>query len=70
MLFSNVGILVGIILCFLLLICYPKLIYLYVFLAFLVLLGFSFYLLKAIDLRVSYWNSQSVFSGIIIDNET
>lgn len=69
MLYANVGILVGMILCFLLLICYPKLIYFYIFLAFLVLLGFSFYLLKSIETRVQYWKGQQVQSGIIIDDE-
>jgi hypothetical protein len=70
MLYANVGVLVGVVLCFLLLICYPRLIYFYIFLAFIVLLGFSFYLLKSIEQRVNYWNSNSVYSGAIIEDET
>lgn len=68
MLYTNVGVLVGIILCFLLMICYPKLLYFYILSTFLILLGFSFYLLKSIEQRVSFWNSQSVYSGAIIDD--
>lgn len=70
MLYTNVGVLVGIILFFLLMICYPKLLYFYILLTFLILLGFSFYLLKSIEQRISFWNSQSVYSGAIIDDET
>lgn len=68
MAYANVGIFVGIVLCFLLLICYPKLTYLYIFLGFLTLLGFSFYLLKSSELRVSFWSSNSVSSGPIIQD--
>lgn len=70
MLYANVGTVVGIIFCLLLLICYPKLLYLYTFVGFLVLLGFSFYLLKSIEQRVKYWNNNGVYSGIILDDET
>lgn len=52
MLYMNIGIVVGCILLYSLLICYPKLFYAYTFTAFLVLLGFAFYLLKTINDRV------------------
>lgn len=66
MAYANVGIFVGIVLCFLLLICYPKLAYFYIFLGFLILLGFSFYLLKSVEQRVSFWKSNKVETGPII----
>ncbi len=70
MAYVNVGIFVGIIISFLLLICYPKLAYFYIFLGFLVLLGFSFYLLKSIEQRVNFWHSNAIYSGAIIEDET
>jgi uncharacterized membrane protein YfcA len=52
MLYMNIGIVVGCILLFSLLICYPKLFYAYTFTSFLILLGFAFYLLKTINDRI------------------
>ena len=52
MLYMNIGIVISLILLFALLICYQKLIYLYIVLAFALLLGFAFYLLKTIKDRV------------------
>lgn len=52
MLYINVGILVGVMVLFILLICFQRLVYLYIFLTFVLLLGFSFYLLKSINLRI------------------
>lgn len=52
MLYINVGILVGLIFLFSLLICFQKLVYAYILITFLLLLGFSFYLLKSIDVRI------------------
>jgi archaellum biogenesis protein FlaJ (TadC family) len=52
MLFSNVGVLVFLIICVLLIRCCPKIIVFYIVLAFLIMLGFSFYVLKSIELRV------------------
>jgi hypothetical protein len=70
MAYANVGVFVGIVICFLLLICYPKLAYFYIFMGFLVLLGFSFYLLKSVEQRVNFWHSNAVYSGAIIEDET
>lgn len=52
MLYINIAIIIGVILLFILLICIPKLVYFYIFIAFLLLLGFSFYILKSIDRRI------------------
>lgn len=52
MIYSNIGVIVGVILLFSLAICYGKLIYAYIFIAFLLLIGFAFYLLKTIKDRV------------------
>jgi hypothetical protein len=46
---------------FLLLICLTKLIYLYVGVLFLMLLGFAFYLLKSVKTTLSTLNSSSIF---------
>ena len=55
MLYINVGVLLGIIVFFLLLICYQKLLYLYIVILFFSLLSLAFYLLKSIEIRVNYW---------------
>ena len=52
MIYMNIGIIIGFILLFSLLVCYQKLLYAYIFTAFLLLLGFAFYLLKTIKDRV------------------
>ena len=54
----NIGILTGLVLLFSLVICYRKLICLYIFLSFGLLLGFAFYLLKTITDRVGSLTSQ------------
>lgn len=53
MLYVNVGVVIGIIFLFVLLICFRKLVYFYVFVTFVLLLGFAFYLLKSINDNVS-----------------
>ena len=57
MLYVNVGILVGTLLFFILIVCYRKLVYFYIFLSFVLLLGFAFYLLKSINDRVTVYNN-------------
>lgn len=52
MLYVNIVIVVCLCLFILLIICVQKLIYAYTLLSFLIMLGFSFYLLKSIEVRV------------------
>ena len=59
MLYFSVCIIAGTFLIFVLIICYQKLIYIYVFTTFLILLGFSFYLLKNINFRIANFNIQA-----------
>ena len=66
MLYTNIGVVSFIIFAFLLLICFPRLTYFYMVLTFLILLGFSFYLLKSIELRVS---DKGVKSGSIFETD-
>lgn len=68
MVYSNIGILIGILFLFVMLIFFQKLLYFYIFLTFSILLAFSFYLLKSIEERVKLWNGMGVFTGILIDN--
>jgi hypothetical protein len=63
MLYVNVGVVVGIIILFTLIICYRKLVYFYIFISFVLLLGFAFYLLKSINDRVAYYNNQYLTDG-------
>lgn len=58
MLYVNVGIVVGTLILFTLIICYRKLVYFYIFISFVLLLGFAFYLLKSINDRVTFYNNQ------------
>ena len=70
MLYINVGIVIGLIVLFLLLVCYQALIYLYIVSMFVSLLALAFYMLKSIEIRVSHWNDAlSVYTGIFIDKE-
>lgn len=69
MVYSNIGILIGILFLFVMLIFFQKLLYFYIFLTFSILLAFSFYLLKSIEERVKLWNGMGVFTGILIDNQ-
>jgi hypothetical protein len=52
-LYTSVGVLVGSIMLFGVMVCCPGLVYGFILVTFAILLGFSFYLLKAIQLRVS-----------------
>lgn len=58
MVYVNVGIVVGILMLFTLIICYRKLVYFYMFASFVLLLGFAFYLLKSINDRVTNYSNQ------------
>lgn len=69
MLYMNIGIVVGCILLFSLLICYPKLFYAYTFTAFLILLGFAFYLLKNIKDRVDSIKASYPSDTVLISSE-
>ncbi len=48
-------------LCFVFLICFARLIYIYIAVTFVLLLGFGFYLLKSIKSSLSSLNEQSIF---------
>ena len=70
MLYINVGIVIGLIVLFLLLVCYQALIYFYIVSMFVSLLALAFYMLKSIEIRVSHWNDAlNVYTGIFIDKE-
>ena len=58
MIYMNSGIVAGFTLLFSLIICHQKLIYFYIFLAFGLLLGFAFYLLKTISDRINSLTAQ------------
>ena len=74
MVYMNIGVIIGFILLFSLLICYQKLLYLYIFAAFALLLSFAFYLLKSIKDRVDsltaeYSSDTSLPESAFIANE-
>jgi hypothetical protein len=74
MLYINVGIVVGIMILYSLIICYQRLIYGYIFASFFLLLGFAFYLLKTINDRVSsltieYANDPGFSSSQLLSDE-
>ena len=47
--------------CFVLLICFAKMIYFYIALTFVMLLGFAFYLLKSVKNNLEQYDQQSIF---------
>ena len=53
MIYMNFGIVTGFLLLFSIIICFRKLVYLYIFLSFGFLVGFAFYLLKTITDRIN-----------------
>lgn len=56
MLVATVVLLIATMFLFLILVCLPKLVYLYIVLSFVMLLGLSFYLLKNIDTRIQNYS--------------
>lgn len=54
--YVTIGLLVVTGILFLLLIYFSKLLYVYILVLFLMLLGFSFYLLKLVELRITEWS--------------
>lgn len=74
MVYMNIGVVIGFVLLFSLLICYQHLLYVYIVSAFLILLGFAFYLLKTIKDRVDgltseYASDSGLPSSQLITNE-
>jgi uncharacterized membrane protein YedE/YeeE len=74
MLYMNIGIVIGLILLYSLLICYHKLVYPLIFLGFALLLGFAFYLLKTIkdrvdSLTVQYASDPNLPNSLLITGE-
>jgi len=48
-------------LCFILIMCFARIIYFYIALTFIMLIGFAFYLLKSVKTNISQYDSQSIF---------
>lgn len=74
MLYVNVGVVIGIIMLFCLLICLRKLVYFYIFSSFLLLLGLAFYLLKSIkdkidSLKILYTADSNFSTSFLLADE-